>query len=325
MQAYRDIIKGFPDQFTRGLEAARAVEVPRGSLDGVVVLGMGGSALGAELVNAYLDTRPDLVIHRDYGLPNDLTDKTLVIAVSYSGNTEETLDAVHAALAAKHTVVVLTTGGTLGELAASHKLPWVRLPTGMPPRLSLGVQFAALVALLGQAGVRSPDEEALIEAAAEIAQDREIEVHGREIARSLGRRIPLIYSGAGFAAVARNWKIKFNETGKVQAFWNELPEANHNELNAFTDGGERFHVLLLQDADDHARVRLRLTQTARLAQEQGLGASLIETRGSSRLARLLHTVWLGDWVAFEVANARGFDPAATPLIENLKSGLAKKG
>ncbi|MFO0702425.1 MAG: bifunctional phosphoglucose/phosphomannose isomerase [Candidatus Andersenbacteria bacterium] len=324
-EQYRQAIVGFPDQFAGGLEAGEraAAALARRPYERVVLCGMGGSALGAELLNAWLDLAPDLTIHRSYGLPNDVTSKTLLVAVSYSGTTEETLSAVEQAAKDGRPLVAITTGGRLAELGKQHGFPVVPLPTGMPPRLSVGAQFGALYSVLVAAGVVDADAEAVIEAAAEVAQVRDVAGRGKRVADAIGARIPLIYAGDHNAAVARSWKIKCNETGKVQAFWNVLPEADHNEINALPDGGKRFCLVTLDDDQDHPRVRLRLELTAGLAQRNGLAVVRTALEGSSRLSRLLYGVWLGDWVALALADARKADPAGTPIIEDLKARLSR--
>jgi glucose/mannose-6-phosphate isomerase len=283
---------------------------------------MGGSALGAELLNAWADTRPDIKIHRGYDLPNDVTADSLVIAVSYSGTTEETLSAAEAAIKARRALVAITTGGTLGELAGKHKLPLIELPTGMPPRLSVGALFGALYSLLVGAGVVDADEEAVIEAAAEIAQVKDIEQRGVVLAKELQGRMPLVFASSRNFAVARSWKIKLNETAKVQAFWHVLPEADHNAVNAFPDGGERFCYVALTDDADHPRVQQRMALTAKIAASNGMHVAQTKLEGSSRLSRLLYGAWLGDWVALALADLRKADPAGTPIIDQLKLDLA---
>lgn len=320
---YRQAILGFPDQFSVGLEAGEGGAVRRGAHDRVVVCGMGGSALGAELLGAWLDTAPDISVHRDYDLPNDVTARTLVVCVSYSGDTEETVSAAEAAVKAGRSLVVVTTGGKLAALAGKHAVPVVALPKGMPPRLSVGAQFGALYAVLGRAGVMEYDEAAVIAAAAEIAQVKDIEARGIKIAAAIGDRIPLVYSSTRNGAVARNWKIKLNETAKVQAFWSVLPEADHNEINAFPDGAERFCFLALTDEADHPRVQKRLALTSDIAAKQGSAHVTVPLTGGERLERLLYGLWLGDFVALALADARKADPAGTPIIDELKKALTR--
>jgi len=320
---YRQAINGFPDQFALGLEAGHAAKVERRQYDRIVVCGMGGSALGAELLNAWVDTRPDITIHRGYDLPNDVTERSLVVAVSYSGSTEETLSAAEAAIKASRTLVAITTGGELGKLVGKHGASVVALPTGMPPRLSVGAQFGALYNVLAGAGAIDADEEAVVEAAAEIAQVKDIEQRGQALAKELQGRMPLVFSSSRNFAVARSWKIKLNETAKVQAFWHVLPEADHNAVNAFPDGGERFCYLSLDDDQDHERVRVRLDLTAKIAESNGMHLARTVLVGTSRLARLLYGVWLGDWVALALADLHKADPAGTPIIDQLKLDLAR--
>ena len=320
---YRQAIQDFPDQFALGLETGHGAVLRTQAYEQVLVCGMGGSSLGAELLQAWLELSTSLVIYRDYDLPKTVPKKTLVIAISYSGTTEETLAAAKSALKQQLPLVVITTGGPLSELARRNKFPVVSLPKGLLPRLSVGAQIGALYSVLVKAGVVPADEEAVIEAAAEIAQTKDIEKIGQRLAKKIGMRIPLIYGSSRNLAVLRSWKIKFNETAKAQAFWQALPEADHNAINALPDGGSRFCLVTLVDQQDHPRVQKRLELTAKIAVSQGLTHLPESLVGSSRLSRLLFGLWLGDWVALALADMRQVDPAATPIIEQLKQDLAR--
>ncbi len=318
---FKKILLDFPNQFGLGLELAAKLNLKPARHDRVFVCGMGGSTLGASLLNTYLDLKPDLKVCRTYSLPNDVTEKSLIIASSYSGNTIETLTASEQALREKLPLIVITSGGELLRWAQEKEVPFVKLPEGLPPRLTLGLQFSILSAILAQKGLVDNDPEALIEAAAEIAQDAEIKVKGQEIADQIALRVPLIYTSSRLGALARNWKIKFNETAKVPAFWNTLPEANHNELNGFATRGELFHLITLQDEGDDPQILKRIKLTEHYARENGLTVSSGQLRGTSFLARLLHTVWLGDWAALALAQNKKVDPLSTPLIERFKKDL----
>jgi glucose/mannose-6-phosphate isomerase len=317
----QQLIAAFPDRFALGIDAAKKVAVPQQVYDRVVACGMGGSALAADIANTFLDLSPDILVRRDYELPNDASPKSLVITTSHSGNTEETMSSFDAAQDKRRTLVAITTGGTLAARAKKFKVPCVVLPNDGPPRYSLAEQIGALCTVLATAGVTNDKSEELTDAASQIAQDTEIEQNAQRIVAACTNKIPLIYSSSQYGAIAREWKIKFNETSKCAAFSNVFPEANHNELEALADGAKRFCYIFLRDsADDPRRVR-RAELVGLMAKKAGASIVTVEMRGSSTLEKILHTVWLGDWVTLLAAKERGVDPLVVPTIEDFKRQL----
>jgi glucose/mannose-6-phosphate isomerase len=317
----QQLISAYPDRFALGIDAAKKVAVSRRAYDRVVACGMGGSALAADIANTFLDLSPDIVVHRDYDLPNDADPKSLVITTSHSGNTEETLSSFDAARDKKRTVIAITTGGTLATRAKKFKVPCVVLPNDGPPRYSLAEQIGALCTVLASAGVINDMSEELIDAASRIAQDKGIEQSAARIVAGCANKIPLIYSSSQFGALAREWKIKFNETSKCAAFYNVFPEANHNELEALTDGANRFCFIFLTDPADDPRRTRRAQLVGSMAKKAGASVVDVEMHGSSKLEKILHTVWLGDWVTLLAAKEHGVDPLVVPTIEDFKRQL----
>ena len=317
----RQLVAAFPDRFALGIEAAQKVTLPRRAYQRVVACGMGGSALASDLVNTYFDINPDIVVHRNYGLPNEAISKSLAIVTSHSGNTEESLSAFEAARAVRSSVIAITTGGTLAQQAKKFKIPLVLLPNDGPPRYSVAEQIGALFDVLARSGVIEDENTGLIAAAAEIAQDVDIEKTAAIIASACVERIPIMYAEAGFEAIARVWKIKFNESAKMAAFYNVLPEANHNELEALRTGADRFCYVLLEDQSAAPRMQKRFALVADLAKKAGARVVRVPMRGANRLEKILHTVWLGDWVSLLAAEKLGVDPLGIPTIEDFKSRL----
>src|SRR3989344_9035331 len=225
----RDAIKNFHTQFEYEPKVANGEKLK--SYQKYVVLGMGGSHLAADLLRLW-DPNLDVVVRSDYGLP-PLSDsdweKTLVIASSYSGNTEEPLDGFQQAQEQGLAVAAIAVGGELLRLAKEAKVPYIQLPdTGIQPRSALGFSLKAFFKLLGE-------ETALSEltSLAEILNPELLEKEGHDLARILKDKVPVIYASARNEAIAYNWKIKFNETGKIPAFYNVIPELNHNEMTRF--------------------------------------------------------------------------------------------
>lgn len=282
-----------------------------------VYCGMGGSGLQADLLKL-LRPSVDLLIHKDYGLPQFL-DNRLVIAGSYSGNTEETLSAFQEASQKGFPLCAISIGGKLIELAKSAGVPFIQIPdTGIQPRMSLGFMLKALLKLVG-------DEELLQELSGLFSlKSQDHEKHGKDLAISLQGKIPVIYSSLKNRAVAYNWKIKFNETGKIPAFYNIFPELNHNEMNGFDvkestrDLSSRFHFIFLKDRDDHPQIQKRMEVLGPLYEKRGLEVMTIELRGSSLAEKIFSSLLLADWTAYSTAKLYGVESEQVPMVEEFK-------
>lgn len=340
-------IRNFPTQIREGLDIGRASNLP--DLDGirrVVILGMGGSAIGGDLLRSYLSGFPDrtavdVLISRGY-VPPPVDGNTLLIASSYSGNTEETIEAYGASRGMAGSVLVITTGGTLARMADEHGDLRITLPGGLQPRAALAYSFFPLLSLLaircGHFGdsVRSDAERGSTEApelldmlgdafgAGPVADNESY-----AIATALRGTVPVIYSALDrLEAVNLRWRGQIQENAKHLAFGNMLPEMNHNEINGWLqpeDLTRRFTPVFLHDGDDHPQVRRRLRVTERIIGEHSGKTLHVASRGESLLARMFSLVHLGDWVSWYLAALNDTDPMPVPVIEGLKKELAAAG
>jgi glucose/mannose-6-phosphate isomerase len=312
---------------------------------GLVVAGMGGSAIGGALARAALGdhaSRP-IFVTRAYGLPPWTTPDTMVLCASYSGETEETLACYESAgaLGAQRTVV--TTGGRLAEMARADGVPVIPLPGGFQPRAAVAyMTVAALeVAALCGAGPRLTSEidvprltseidvaashtEQLV---AEWGPDSAEDSPAKTIARGLLDTIPVI-AGAGLTTpIAYRWKTQINENAKLPCFMHELPELDHNELVGWEGARDlhppaRFSAVFLDDSDAHPRVKERMELTERLIAPHAAASFRLETRGETTIERVISLVLLGDLVSIYLAALRGVDPGPVNAIEELKAALA---
>ncbi len=302
---------------------------------GLVVAGMGGSAIGGALARAALGdhaSRP-IFVTRAYGLPSWTTPDTMVLCASYSGDTEETLACYESAgaLGAKRTVV--STGGRLAEMARADGVPVIPLPGGLQPRAAVAYMIVAAleVAALCGAGQRLTSE--IDVAASHIEQlvtewgpDAPEDSQAKELARALHGTIPVV-AGAGLTApIAYRWKTQVNENAKQPCFWAELPELDHNEIAGWEGAREagRFSAVFLDDSDAHPRVKERMALTERLIAENAVASYRLETRGETAIERVISLVLLGDLVSIYLAALRGVDPGPVKLIDELKSALAER-
>jgi glucose/mannose-6-phosphate isomerase len=300
---------------------------------GLIVAGMGGSAIGGGLARAALGDRAQrpIVLARGYGLPPWTTPETTVLCFSYSGDTEETLAAYDAAGVVRAHRIVATTGGKLAECARRDGVAVVPLPGGFQPRVA--VAYALVVALevaaLSGAGeslhseidVAAAHTEQLIAMWRPGGNQQEFPM---ELARGLDGTVPQIAGSGLTSAIAYRWKTQFNENAKVPAFCHELPELDHNEIVGWQFAPElaRFSAVFLDDNDLHPRIRQRIELTRGLIAAGGTPTFRVETVGGTRTERLMSLILLGDLVSIYLAVLRGTDPTPVPMIEQLKSALA---
>jgi glucose/mannose-6-phosphate isomerase len=322
-----------PLQLGDALWRAQSADIrPRDLPGGLVVCGMGGSAIGGDLALAALGdraTRPITVI-RGYALESWIPPETLVLCASYSGETEETLACFEAAGAAGAQRVVITTGGTLARLARDEGVPVIGVPAGMQPRaavvyLTIGaLECAALCgaapALHAEIDTATVLLEQLIE---EWGPGAEEDSLAKRVARELNGTIPVVHGAATTTPVGRRWSAQINENAKSAAFWTELPEANHNQICAWERGRAMapFSGLFLGDSDQHPRVRRRVELMCAEVERTGAPAIQVDSRGESRLERVLSLVLLGDMVSVYMAVLAGADPTPVEAIERFKQQL----
>ena len=298
--------------------------------------GMGGSAIAGDLVFALAADRlpcPTLVV-RDYHWPEAVRPGALAVLSSYSGATEETLALLEEAERRGVSRVGLTVGGPLAERLTAAKAAWRGLPAGLPPRAALGYSVVSLSRLLEALGDPGEGEGAWQEALAvlEEGNDRwapaspEAGNPAKALARALVGRAVLVHGAFGvMAAVAQRWKGQVNENAKTPAFAATLPEMNHNEIvgwQALRDLHARCAAVFLADSGDAPRIAVRREVTARILEEEGVATHVVESRGTSRLARALSLVLFGDWVSFYLAVLAGVDPTPIAKIDRLKRALA---
>lgn len=335
----------FPRQCEQACEIADSLEVPADykDINNIVILGMGGSGIGGDLLRSLLIDQIALPIitNRSYYVPKFLDRDSLVFVVSYSGNTEETLSAYNQALARDAKLIGITSGGRLKELCQKNEIPSILVPEGMPPRAALAFLFLPIVVVLGKLGlVADPKDEIseasqlLHELSGQFGPERKIsENEAKQRALKLYNCIPIIYSSSQhMEGVAWRWKDQFNENSKILAFCNSFPELNHNEIvgwEGLPDKGRSgilpdFSVVLLRDKGDDARISRRMDITKSLVGKKACGVREVWSKGEGLLARIFSLVYLGDLVSIYLAILNGVDPTPIKAIDHLKAELAKK-
>ena len=305
------------------------------SRSGLVVAGMGGSAIGGDLARVALGdhaSRP-IVSARDYGLPGWTTPETTVLCASYSGNTEETLAAFEAAGALGARRVAVTTGGELAELARGEGVPVIPLPAGFQPRVAVAYMTVAALEVAAACGAGPRLASEIDVAAAHLEQlcaewgpEADEGNIAKEVALALNGAVPVI-AGAGLTApVAYRWKTQINENAQVPAFAGELPEIDHNEIVGWegTAALGSFAAVFLEDADQHPRIGRRIELTSELIAEHATTVVRAQTRGQGAVERVMSLVLLGDLTSLYLAVLRGIDPTPVRVIDTLKTRLADR-
>jgi glucose/mannose-6-phosphate isomerase len=306
-------------------------------VDEILVLGMGGSAIGADLVAGLLsgELPMPLLVHRGYELPAWVDRKTLVIASSYSGGTEETLSGWKAAEARNTRRLAVTTGGKLGALAEEAGVPLLTFEYNSQPRAALGHSFTLMLGVLWKLGLIE-DPSVQIEAAASLLEACQNEwqpnvplEHNwpKQIAAWWHGNLPVVFGAEHLSVIARRWTTQLNENSKHWALWAEMPELNHNIVVGFENPNmiqEGARVICLRSRWYHERNSARFDITTRLLEQANVEWGNIEAVGEDRLSELLWTNLLGDYATYYLAMLNGADPTPVEPILQLKNTLAER-
>jgi len=322
----RNSIINFPDQFVKSIEFAKDVKVT-GSINKIVITGMGGSALPGDILKTYLaNITIPIEISRSYSISTPIDSNTLVFVSSFSGNTEETISSFYEALNKRAKIIIVSTGGKLGELAKEHNLPMVKIikeSENFQPRFATGYFFGIFVNVLSNSEIISDRGKELIELSKFLKQV-DFENDAELLAYNLVDSIPIIYTSDIYeTSVARIIKIKFNENSKVQAFYNAFPELNHNEMVGFTNIKGNYYFLIIEDLDDHPRNKKRMQIFKNILKEKKLNFTSIPMQGKTILAKIFSILYFFDFVSYYLALAYGVDPTPVQMVEEFKKALER--
>ena len=335
-------VEKFSVQCARGWEigmAARGLPDATG-IDSVVVLGMGGSGVSGDVVQAIVEPRLPIPWRtiKSYGpLPEWVGRNTLVFAVSYSGSTEETVAALNEAHGRGARAVAISSGGPLADLAEEFGLAHIEIPSGLQPRASLGFLTMPILAALVKIGL-VPDLQDDVDQAVKILAELQERCHrsrsvsenpAKDLAAKIHGHVPVVYAGSGLGAVAAyRFKCDLNEYGKTPAFWHEFPELNHNEIVGWNQLGEltkeRFVVVYLRSADDHERIDLRMSITRTLIDDSVSEIIEVPALGPSVISQLLSLILVTQLAAIYVGLSYEVDPGPVEVIMNLKQQLSQR-
>ncbi|MBN1464501.1 bifunctional phosphoglucose/phosphomannose isomerase [candidate division KSB1 bacterium] len=333
-----DLILDFPKQIESAWQRARGTSFPlMSSVDKIVVAGMGGSAIGGELLAGLCLEQMDipLLVHRDYTAPRFINSRTLVLASSYSGNTEETLSALRSAIGRTKNIIGISSNGELEKLAAEFDFFFLPVPGGQPPRTALGYMFFSMLAILQYYGLLPEQDDSVDEV---ITLTRALGQHYMDygnpdnpalsLAHQLYGRIPIIYGAAEpDSALPTRWRNQLSENAKVLAFANVLPEMNHNDIVGWHPAStflDRVFVIFLLDDAISDRVRTRIEISREIITARGAPSCIISSSGLSKIARLFSLLVLIDYASFYLAILNRVDPTDISNIDYMKRELAAR-
>lgn len=319
----KQVILDFPKQFREGFRVAKNT-IAKGKFDAVLVCGMGGSALPGNVLNTWLKDQKialPLYINRDYNLPHYIDKNFLTVCISYSGNTQETISCYLQAKKRKLPLAVITSGGKLSKLSKKDKTPIAVVPGNIQPRFALAYQSTALIKILINSGIINDNSKNILSLEKSL-KPKNLESQGKKIAKKIKNRIPLFYASDKNKFIARLWKIQINENSKNPAFFNYIPELNHNEMVGFENKNLKpFYIIILRDSTDNPKNLKRMKVLASIMKKRGVAVDFINIQGKNTLSKLFSSFLLGAWASYYLALENKVDPTPVSIVEEFKGRM----
>ncbi len=325
----KELIKQFGNDLEQAAQGAVEVSLKpsNGTPDNVVICGLGGSGISGAIASQLFADQISVPVSvvRDYSLPGFVSNKTLLIACSYSGNTEETLEAVEKAVELGCEIAVLTSGGQLLDQASSNQWSFIQIASGQPPRSAFAKAFPQVVRILMHYGLLNNVEMDAFAKAADIIReaDEEIQADARKIAEAILDKDVIIYSGPKFYGVGERFRQQLNENSKVLCSHHFYPEMNHNELVGWAGSKPSHVVVRFSNTFEHNRNGIRWSICKEIMVKRGAQVFEIPGRGDTILSQALSCIYCGDWVSYFLSELRGVDCVEVNVIDHLKGELAK--
>jgi glucose/mannose-6-phosphate isomerase len=318
----KQVLLDFPEQLKEGMNSSEGIKL-NNKYKEIAILGMGGSALPGDILKCFM---PDKVIHviRDYHIPKYINKDTLIFAISYSGNTQETISSYREAMKLGADIVAISSGGKIEQIAKLNKNHYIKVPSGIQPRQAFGYLFFSMLNVLKQSNIVEITEVEIDELYKHLKNDF-YQTKSKELALKIYGKIPLIYSSDRMFIVAEKWKISFNENSKMPSFYNVFPELNHNEMNGFINLNGDYFILLIKDEEDNPAVQKRMEIFKDLMKEKNIEIMEIVIKGQSKLAKIFSGMYMADWVSYYLALLNETDPTPVKMVEDFKARLKKAG
>lgn len=331
----------FLTNFSQQIKDANQIEIPKfkeefkSNINNVVIAGMGGSAIAGDFARSMYSNefKVPVIVSRDYSLPKFANENTLLLACSYSGNTEETLSTFDDGLKKGVKILSITTGGILEEKSKANNIDVIYLPKNYQPRAALGFGLIPILNSLSGLGLLTSKENDIVESINLIDDlqkkftfDNLNNSEPYQMAKNIVGKIPLMYTGpAPFDVMGTRWKGQLNENSKVLAYNSIIPELNHNEIMGWaetTPNLKDYFVFIVRDDLDNERVKLRMNITKEILEKYGVPVQEVSATGNSILTKIFSLVYLGDWLSFYLAMLTNTDPTPIGNINHLKENLS---
>ncbi|MCC7231601.1 MAG: bifunctional phosphoglucose/phosphomannose isomerase [Bacteroidia bacterium] len=328
-ESMKELVEQFPRQIREAIAIGdkAVLTSPVNPIRNVIITGLGGSGIGGTIVSEILASEcpVPILVNKDYFLPAFTSRETLVIVSSYSGNTEETLQAMQTALEKEAKIVCITSGGKVAELARQHRLDHIIIPGGMPPRSCLGYSLTQLFFILHKMNLSGGAFRQQLEEAVALMEREQsnIRKEAMDLAGFLFRKTPVIYAVDGFNGVATRFRQQINENSKMLCWHHILPEMNHNELVGWAEPHENCAVVLLRNKTDYSRTQARMEISKGVFSTYTPHIREVWSKGSSCIERSLYLIHLTDWASCYLADRKSVDANEINIINHLKSELAK--
>lgn len=322
------LVQNFTNQLRESTSiAGKAIISDPKNIQTVLVTGLGGSGIGGTILSELVaDTcKVPILVNKDYFLPEFVNENTLVIVSSYSGNTEETLNAMQEAIAKKAQIVAITSGGKVLELARQHQFDFIEIPGGQPPRSCIGYSLLQLIKVLVAKNLANPALFADVDSSIALLdkENATIKAEAQQIAEKLLNKIPVIYSLGTCEGTVVRFRQQINENSKMLCWHHTLPEMNHNELVGWTTRNDSLAVVTFHTSFDYDRTKKRYEVCRPLFEKYAASVTDITAKGQSKLEQFLYLIHIGDWISCFLADLRGIDPVEVNVIDRLKGELAK--
>jgi glucose/mannose-6-phosphate isomerase len=325
-----ELIAGFTQQLTRAIDIAESAKLRKNKVPfrNVLLSGLGGSGIGGTIVSNILkdDIGIPVVTNKEYSIPQFINENSLVVISSYSGNTEETLSALMQCIKKGAHIVCITSGGLVKDYAELHKLDYVQIDGGMPPRACFGLSFVQMLYVLHYYGLIEGGFKQNLKKAIERldAEEEEIRKTARSLAGRLHGKLPVIYADAKFEGVAIRFRQQINENAKMLCWHNVVPEMNHNELVGWTKELDLLSVIFLRNNNDYERNQERMEFTKDVVKTYASDVMELYSKGDTDIERSLYLIHVTDWISYFLAELQVVDAMEIDIINKLKNKLAEK-
>ncbi len=324
----KTLVEGFTKQLQEALEIAdKAILTKKNNIQNIVVTGLGGSGIGGTILSEIIQAEcpVPVIVNKDYFLADFVNANSLVVISSYSGNTEETISAMHQAITKKAQIICVTSGGKIQEIAKEHGFDTIVIPGGHPPRSCIGYSLVQLLKIVQFNGLVKTDLLKQVENSIELLDKEKssIKLEATLVAKTLFGKLPVLYSLGSCEGTVVRFRQQINENSKMLCWHHTLPEMNHNELVGWTEKNDALAVVTFHTSFDYERTVKRYEICKTLFQKYSASVTDIVAKGDSKLEQFFYLINIGDWISCYLADLKQIDAVEVDVITNLKNELAK--